>query len=65
LQDFAKQVASGNQPGGVVRPERVFQNSEQEGGVERIGRTSTVAAKPPHRSQAEQLAFVKAMTKGT
>jgi hypothetical protein len=65
LQTFAKQVVPRSQPGGVVRPEQVFQNSEQEGGVERSGRTSTAADKPAHRSQAEQLAFVKAMTKGT
>jgi len=65
LQTFAKQVVPRNQPGGVVRPEQVFQNSEQEGGVERSGHTSTAADKPAHRSQAEQLAFVKAMTKGT
>jgi DNA-binding transcriptional MocR family regulator len=64
LQSFAKLVVSGNQPGGVVRPEQVFQKSEQEVRIEHSDRKA-ITAKPPHRTQAEQLAFVKAMTKGS
>jgi hypothetical protein len=63
LQVFAKQVASGHQPGGIARPEQVFQTSEQEPGAESPKPTPEVAAKSAHRSQAEQIAYVKAMSK--
>ena len=64
LQTFANQVASGNQPGGVARPEQVFRTSEQEGRAPSANRNAEGAAKRAHRSQAEQLAYVKAMSKG-
>jgi hypothetical protein len=64
LQAFAKQVASGNQPVGMARPEQVFQNSEQEGAVQSPEHNAKVTLKPTHRSQAEQLAYVKVMSKG-
>jgi DNA-binding transcriptional MocR family regulator len=61
LRNFAKQVAPRDQPSRVMRPEQDVRTSEQE-----PADTNGVAdklARPAHRSQSEQLAYVAAMTK--
>lgn len=63
LRHFARQVAPRDQPGGMARPEQGFRTSEQERPEERSNRAGD-ASRPVHRSQAEQIAYVKAMNKG-
>lgn len=63
LHAFTKQVPPRDQPGRVTQPQQDFQTSEQGcAGAEMNGRAES-EAKPAHRSQAEQLAYVAAMIK--
>jgi hypothetical protein len=63
LHAFSKQVAPRDQPGRAVRPEQDFRSCEQEPPDIKMNAGREVAPKTPHRSQAEQLAYVAAMTK--
>jgi hypothetical protein len=63
LRNFAKQVAPRNQTGRVARPEQDFRTSEQEPSGAGMTGTADDTARAAHRTQAEQLAYVAAMTK--
>lgn len=60
LRNFATQVAPRNHSGGMAQPEQAFRTSEQE---EKRNAGAEGTAKPAHRSQAEQMAYVTAMSK--
>lgn len=63
LHAFTRQVAPRDQPGRVVQPEQGFRTSEQGCKGSKTSGGEESARKPAHRSQAEQLAYVAAMTK--
>jgi len=63
LRPFRKQVAPRDQAGRVAQPEQGFQISEQERLGAKMNDGGGASQKPAHRSQAEQLAYVAAMTK--